>query len=129
MSLFRPSTTVWDSVWDWDPFLRSYDKTMSVLKREHHQNKESEYLISLCLPALSKDNFDVSVEDKRLTAKVKDVKKDSLAHSFGVREASYVWDLNFDVDNVSATYENGILNISLTKTPPKKIAVKTIAVQ
>lgn len=88
------------------------------------------YFLELNVPGRKKEEFKISVESdlltisyERLDQPVNDERKTIRREfSFPSFKRSFSLDENIDIENISAQYENGILNLSL----PKKEAVKTV---
>lgn len=95
----------------------------------------NEYVIVANTPGSSQENIEVSFVDQtmKLVAKVdapNDEKMTAKRLDFQIDEYQQSFDLdvcNFDIDRVTAVYENGILTIRLPKveaSKPRKIEVK-----
>ena len=100
--------------------------------------KEKEYQISAELPGLEEKDVEVSVADDMLTIKgekkeeKEEKKKDYYLHErhFGSFERSFGIPDGVDADKIEAHFKNGVLTVTLPKTPEaqkseKKIAIKT----
>lgn len=93
-------------------------------QRPAYQVKENDenYTLSVDLPGVSKDAVDVSVENGLLTLKAErsdNIPNDwKLLHS-EARNSSYALTLKLgqriDTNNIQASYENGVLNLTLAK--------------
>jgi len=97
--------------------------------------KASEYLVKAELPGVKKDDVDISVSDNVLTIKgerqetagVKDEEIQYCEITYGSFSRSFTLPSQVDADRITATYENGILEVTLPKAMavlPKKIEVK-----
>lgn len=86
--------------------------------------KENEYLLSLDLPGVSKENAHVEVDGGILTIRAE--RKDFWAGAEGKGESSYKFERSFtlptsvDVEKIDAQMENGVLNIVLPKLAASK---------
>lgn len=96
---------------------------------------EDVYTIKASVPGLAADDLDLTLEDNVLTIKGEIQAEESEENEqFHIRERRYGrfsrsvrFPVNVDADNVEATYENGILTLSVPKAEevkPRKIAVK-----
>lgn len=92
--------------------------------------------IRVNLPGLSADDVNVEVEDQVLTisgeiSNAIDEETERYTHReryYGAFKRSLRLGDLIDVDNIAATFENGVLALTLPKLPeaqPKQIAVKT----
>ena len=88
---------------------------------------EDQFLISAELPGMDKDNIDISLENGRLSIsgersfekEDKGKKFHRVESSYGSFERSFQLPDNVDEESISATYENGLLNISIDKSEDK----------
>jgi len=88
---------------------------------------DTQFLIEAELPGLKKENIDVSLENNQLTISgERSFKKEDNGTKYHRVESKYGsfsrtvrLPENIDSDSVNATYENGILNISLDKNEEK----------
>lgn len=95
---------------------------------------DDRFELQMALPGFSKENFEVKVEDDQLLVSF-DAKTDEASdqnftrREFGYQTFNRSWNLSDDVDQnkINATYEEGILKISLAKKEEaKKQAPKSI---
>lgn len=85
---------------------------------------EDQFLISAELPGMDKDDIDISVENGQLVItgersfenEEKGKKFHRVETRYGSFERSFQLPENVDEESISATYENGLLNISIDKT-------------
>jgi HSP20 family protein len=98
---------------------------------------ENHFKIELAAPGLEKKDFDLSVEkDQLIIESSKKEEKEVNNEKFTRREFNYAsFKRSFylpefvDVDKIAATYENGVLNISLPKVAQAKAeASRTIKI-
>ncbi|HNB81712.1 MAG TPA: Hsp20/alpha crystallin family protein [Chitinophagaceae bacterium] len=94
------------------------------------------YQITLMVPGLNKSDFKISVENNLLTISyekaeekseesTKFIKKEFAFRSF---KRSFTVNEGLDTENISATYENGLLSVSVPKTETQEAKAKTIEV-
>jgi HSP20 family protein len=88
--------------------------------REFHENDEA-YFTSLDIPGVSADDINIEVEDTylRVSAERKDVYN---KNSSVTKKYDHVISIpkNVDKENISAHYENGVLNLALQKMDEEK---------
>ena len=106
-----------------------WGRTMTVPAVNISEN-QNEYMVSVAAPGLKKNDFNIDLEGTMLTIsceKEENVEDDSQRHTR--REYSYTtfsrsFTLPEDVmkDKIEATYEDGVLKISLPKTEQAKKA-------
>ena len=98
---------------------------------------ENKYSIELALPGFSKEEVSIKFEEEILTVTAgrqpkEDVKGPKYTwNEFGFKskyERSFQLPETIDTDAISATFENGILNISLPKKEVQPSAVKEITI-
>lgn len=98
---------------------------------------ENKYSIELALPGFSKEEVSIKFEEEVLTVTAghqpkEDVKGPKYTwNEFGFKskyERSFQLPETVDADNISASFENGILNISLPKKEVQPSAVKEITI-
>ena len=96
---------------------------------------EDELIVRMELPGMKKENLSISLRENRLTVKgerkEEEEKKGRTYHRkefyYGTFERTFTLPVSVDPDKVSATYENGILEIKLPKAEavkPKEIPIK-----
>lgn len=98
---------------------------------------ENKYNIELALPGFSKEEVSIKFEEEVLTVTAghqpkEDVKGPKYTwNEFGFKskyERSFLLPETVDADNITAAFENGILNISLPKKEVQPSAVKEITI-
>ena len=101
--------------------------SFSYTKADHVSEDDNSYTLSVELPGYQKEDFQIEIKDEQLFLFAelddKSIEADRYRKSF---RKVYNLDLNhIDVDNIVASYESGILQISLPKTErtTKKIAI------
>lgn len=138
--MFNP--TVRDSFFsDFDNIFNSVSRprnkyrilTGQVNPRANISKDESGYQISLAAPGLSRNDFDIEISENVLTiSSENNVKNEnSLRQEYSFNKFSRSWSLpeTAVVDNVTADYEAGILNVNIpvedvTINKTKKIEVR-----
>ncbi|MEL7832604.1 Hsp20/alpha crystallin family protein [Fodinibius sp. Rm-B-1B1-1] len=88
---------------------------------------DDQFQISAELPGMNKDNIDISLENGRLAISgersFKNEENNKKYHrvetKYGSFERSFQLPDNVDEDSISATYENGLLNITIQKSESK----------
>ena len=96
--------------------------------------KEDKFVVKAELPGMKEEDIDVSVRGDTLTIKgerkaeseVKEEDYYCCERSYGSFFRSVAIPSNVDTKKIEASYENGVLEVSLPKTPeikPKKISV------
>lgn len=111
------------------------ERVNSTLPAVNVMETENEYKVELAAPGLTKDDFNVHVdEDNNLVVNVEKKTEDSEKAKDGRylrREFSYskfqrtlVLPDDVDKDNISAKVENGVLNIDLPKIKKEEATVR-----
>ena len=99
------------------------------------EEKDNEYLLSVDLPGVNKEDIDISFEDSYLTIKVsqKEEEKDEdkyIRHEIKSYDMSRSYYLeNVDEDFIKAKLDNGVLSISIAKKAPALPEKKLIAIE
>lgn len=97
----------------------------------------TEFRLEVAAPGLAKEDFKVNIEDNTLTISAeKTVENETkegekfLRREFGYSafKRSFTLPETVDIANIKATYEQGVLHLSLPKTAVKK-TLKTIDIQ
>jgi len=131
-----------------DPILSFFDDflTNQLAKVETNQlvvpavnikENDKEVIIDVAAPGLSKKDFEISVENNTLTISAhKEVEKveegtNIVKKEFGYENFQRSFTLPeeiFDVENIKATYKNGVLEIVIPKKEEEQKKVKKIQV-
>jgi len=114
---------------------RSGGSSYSFVPKVDVLENEKAFLVHVAVPGVSKEDFKIDLNDNYLTIsgerKFKNEKKDHNFHSvetqYGSFSRSFSLPENADAANISAQYNNGILEISVPKDE-KKILKTTIKV-
>ncbi|MGM0546418.1 MAG: Hsp20/alpha crystallin family protein [Bacteroidota bacterium] len=88
---------------------------------------EDQFMITAELPGMSKEDIDISLENGRLAIsgersfenEEKGKKFHRVETKYGSFERSFQLPDNVDAESISATYDNGLLNISIDKSEDK----------
>jgi len=116
-------------------WLKPFEKTLPAV---NISEDEKSYTVDVVAPGMKKDNFKVNVEDDVLTisaeAKHENTEKDEsrqysrreYSHSSFTR--SFRLPDNAKVDNISASYEDGVLKLTIPKTKMQVKSTKEIKV-
>ncbi len=131
---WRPARYTRNNLWDFDRLLERSPGHRGT-RRRYQQNgawspaidiseREDQYVLRVELPGLTSEDIHVSMEDQELAIKgEKAAPRENGKENHIYRERSYGAferhvHLNNDVetDNIDASYENGVLKISLPKT-------------
>ena len=133
---FRSFEQMFDDLWRNWPTRYSTDTSRPMLRPAMDVVENDDSLtVRIDLPGLSPDDVKVEIEDNVLTVsgEVGDTieKENDRYHyrerSYGAFQRSVRLPNTIDSDKVDATFENGVLNISMPKLPqaqPKQISVK-----
>ena len=104
------------------------------------QEKNTNFVLQLAVPGLSKENFNIEVEDDilKISAEVtseneenktedetKFTRKEFNYKSF---KRSFTLPENINVENVNASYENGVLEITLPKKEEEKVLKRMVEI-
>jgi HSP20 family protein len=108
---------------DWNR--SNYADTNTTLPAVNIRENKDEFMIDVAAPGMKKDQFDVNYENGRLTisSEKKEEKKEDKKDTYTRREFSYMsFQRSFtipenlvDGEKIKATYNEGILHISLPK--------------
>ncbi len=123
-------------------FINAMDKVFSDDYQAMNQpavnivEKEKSYEIILVAPGLTKNDFTISVESDLLNIAFQKEENKSvetgkfIRKEFGIRsfKRSFTMSEKLDIENISAVYENGLLNVSIPKAEAKDPKAKTIQV-
>ena len=101
--------------------------SLTYTKADHVSEDDNAYTLSVELPGYQKEDFQIEINNDQLFifAELDNKSKETDRYRKSFRKV-YSLDLNhIDIDNVVASYESGILHLSLPKTEKmtKKIAI------
>ena len=116
----------------YQPATRDWGMPLDVVEAEDG------FTLKASLPGVNADDIEITFEDKMLTikAEVKDESESEEANyhirerRFGSFSRSVRLGVDINTDNIEASYENGILNLTLPKAKavkPKRITINTSA--
>ncbi len=117
-------------------FVRYAHPTTTNAVAVNVKEDDTAYHVAVAAPGLTKTDFTVNVANSTLTVSYKpEAVADQPAETFTRHEFAVAsFERNFklpdtvNVDQISATYANGILTIDLPKTPKVEPVVKAIAI-
>ena len=137
-SLFNDIFRPWESLFDTNGgSLFDNLRTVNIPAVNFADNKDN-YEISLAAPGMKKDAFNIDVEGNVLTISAeKEEKKEEKDERYSRREFNYTsFSRSFTLpeginkDKIDASYDNGLLKLTLPKTEEaKKLSAKHIAVK
>ncbi|MFW5847577.1 MAG: Hsp20/alpha crystallin family protein [bacterium] len=121
---------IFEDFWNFKPV--SYDRNMFTPLGDVIET-EKEYNIDLMLPGIKKDDIKIKIEDGKISieGERKENKENKFNHKetwFGKFKKTYVLPDDINVDNVDASYEDGILKVKIPKDT-EKIKSKLIEVK
>lgn len=112
-----------------DSLARSGGSAYSFVPRVDILEEEKSFEIHVAVPGMNKDDFKIDLNDNYLTIsgerKNSREKKESNFHSveiqYGTFSRSFTLPENVDANRISATYVNGILEVSIPKDEKKSL--------
>lgn len=118
-----------------DRFL-SFDSKFNLVPAANIEDKDSEFVISMAVPGVEKDDINVEVHDNVITiSSEKEETSEETEKNFSRKEYSYnsfrrTFRLpqNIQEEKIEANYENGELILQLPKVKPEATKVKKIKV-
>jgi HSP20 family protein len=128
----------WNNLFDWRN--RNFSRNTTTLPSVNVKETNDDFVVEMAAPGMKKDDFDIQLENDMLTIRSEVRHEDGEQNEDGKytrREFSYQsfqrsFNLNnrvVDDANISATYEDGILQLTLPKKeeakqkPPRQIEV------
>ncbi len=95
------------------------------------------YYLELIAPGLNKHDFQVQIDQQVLSVSyekkqsTEENKENFLRREFSVRSFKRTFTLSdkIETENIQATYQNGILSITLPKTAQKENKIKTLSIE
>jgi HSP20 family protein len=119
----------WNSLFDWTN--RNFSTTATTLPQVNIKETGNEFIIEMAAPGMAKDDFQIELHNNMLTIKseLKKEKEEKEGENYTRREFSYQsFQRSFNLNNrvvddtkISATYKEGILNLTLPKKEEAKI--------
>tara|TARA_R100001369_G_scaffold81213_1_gene112133 strand:+ start:7863 stop:8297 length:435 start_codon:yes stop_codon:yes gene_type:complete len=104
------------------------------------QEKNTNFVVQLAVPGLSKENFNIEVEDDilKISAEVTSENEENTTEdetkftrkefNFKSFKRSFTLPENINVENVNASYENGVLEITLPKKEEEKVLKRMVEI-
>jgi HSP20 family protein len=128
----------WNNLFDWRN--RNFSRNTTTLPSVNVRETNDDFVVEMAAPGMKKEDFDIQLENDMLTIRSEVRHEDGERNEDGKytrREFSYQsfqrsFNLNnrvVDDANISATYEDGILRLTLPKKeeakqkPPRQISV------
>jgi HSP20 family protein len=117
----------WNTLFDWTS--RNFSNTATTLPSVNVKETDHEFTVEMAAPGMKKDDFQIELKDNVLTIKseVQEEKveedEDYTRKEFSYQSFQRCFNLNQEVvdeGKINATYQEGILHISI----PKKEAAK-----
>jgi len=127
-----------ESLWKDADWLRPEFSSKFSMPAVNIKNNENEFEVELAAPGLKKEDFNIEVEENVLKLSVnKSSENVEEKDNFSRKEFNYFnFQRNFNlpknlinIENVQASYVDGILKVSLPKQKELKESVKKITVQ
>ena len=118
-----------------DTFNSMFNEAISREMRTDIEENENQYLITMDIPGVNKENIDISLLDGTVTVSVKKVKTETENKNYVIRERSVRSDSRsfylyiIDENSIKAKYENGILTLVVSKAKPVEEPKKTISIE
>jgi HSP20 family protein len=110
-----------------DTFNRSLIRETKDYHKPTVKETDDAYEISLISPGLEKSDFNITLEGKTITISY-DVSDNQNSYSYATKYSkSYNLPSDGDAENITASYKNGVLIVSLPKSAsakPRAITVK-----
>ncbi len=121
-------------------FFEATPRTASNVPAVNVKENEKEFQVELAAPGLKKEDFNVSVEKNVLTISSESKKEETTQDEslkFTRKEFSYASfsrsftldEKHVDVDNITANYESGVLQLTIPKKSEPENVKKSIAIQ
>ena len=93
------------------------------------EETDNSSVITIVAPGLSKDNFDITIEDNLLCVKTEETEESNNSKYFKKYEKRFKLPKNVMKDEIECSYVNGILKLSLNYIPEEKREIKKIEVK
>ena len=134
MNTLFPLTRIFDAAMT-SNFDGQTSRNCGLAPRADISEGEKEFLIAMDLPGVKTDDLEIDLENQTLTVKAN--RENSLPEGFEARrrermstakfERSFNLGTSVDIDNIGATLDSGVLQITLPKSDqslPRRIEVK-----
>ncbi|MAO10204.1 MAG: molecular chaperone Hsp20 [Flavobacteriaceae bacterium] len=104
------------------------------------QEKNTNFVIELAVPGLSKENFNIEVDNNilKVSAEVTSGNEENTTENetkftrkefnYNGFKRSFTLPENINVENVNASYENGVLEITLPKKEEEKVLKRMVEI-
>jgi HSP20 family protein len=117
-------TTVFDNFFSDNPDLFQVLSASDSVPAANIVENDKNYTLELAVPGMSKKDLKIEVDNNMIC--ISSEKEESSETS--EKNRSFRLPDNVDPEKVSASYNNGILTVEITKTKPDKPPMKTIAI-
>lgn len=136
INTFPSLKSIVEDFWNTDGFLSQSLFSKSMYPTVNIIDKDKAYELKVSAPGFKKEDFKVANENGLLTISAEkssehtEEKENYLRKEFSTSSFSRSFRLpdNISEDQIKATYQDGLLNISLTKANPQKGEVKEIKI-
>ena len=123
LSLFNNNThtDIFDRLFGFDDLgTRPLIKETKDYHKPIIKNLEDRYDISLIAPGLEKKDFNITLEGNRITISY-DASDNKESYAYATKYSkSYTVPADSDIENISASYKNGVMVVSLPKAESAK---------
>ena len=129
-------TTVFDNFFSDNPDLFQVLSASDSVPAANIVENDKNYTLELAVPGMSKKDLKIEVDnnmicissEKEESSETSEKNYTRREYSFNAFSRSFRLPDNVDPEKVSASYNNGILTVEITKTKPDKPPMKTIAI-
>ena len=115
-----------------DPFYGVFNSKNTNVLRSDIKETDDNYIIDIEVPGISKNDISISFEDKNLTVKVSNKKQENVKYLHSERltgtfsKSFYIG--NVKQESIKASFDNGLLTISIDKNSVKEESTKFIEI-
>jgi HSP20 family protein len=132
----KPSLTLFDRFFDDDFFTFPTIWNELAIRNPLHDiiENEKEYVVEMQLAGVKKENISLNLDDNLLTIKAERKKVDDQKYNrkqtfYGKYEKSFTLPESIDVENIQASFENGILKLNIPKIEKDEKKTKQIEIK
>ena len=132
----NPSLTLFDRFFDDDFFVFPTIWNELAIRNPLHDiiKNEKEYVVEMQLAGVKKENISLSLNDDVLTIKaerkeVDDQKYNKKQTFYGKYEKSFTLPESVDIENIQASFEDGILKLNIPKLEKEEKITKQIEIK
>ena len=124
----KPHLDIFDRIFDFDD---GWAKPLIRETKDYHnpivKDLDDRYDISLIAPGLEKKDFNITLEGNRITISY-DASDNKESYAYATKYSKlYTVPADCDIENISASYKNGVMVVSLPKAEsakPRTIKIK-----